>query len=116
LCGFVGVMLGGLVGVALGMTGGYICVHFVTSGTAFVPIVGWLSWGGHHLKLLRSVAWFAVGSLVASLSFCSLSPSVAWFMRALIVIVWSIPVLWQAFRLEEIRTHNSRIESPEAST
>lgn len=95
IAGTIGADRAGIAGVAWGMTLGYSTVSLLTSATAQVPALGWHAWFVHQARLMRTLAWYATGALLAAhLDFSSLP---AWSQlpaRCLFLAAWIVPALW----------------------
>lgn len=94
-CGVVGADLGGIVGVAWGMTAGYTSVFLFTSFAAAVPELGLSHWMFHTGRLGRTAAWFGFATLVAA--HAPLPDGVAsqaLAARLAILTAWLAPTLW----------------------
>jgi O-antigen/teichoic acid export membrane protein len=95
LGGWLGVGYLGIVGVAWGMTFGYLVVAMLTSATALVPFLGWKGWGAHLLRVAFVLAWFAAGAIVAGHRPIGVEGRWSEFsMRCLFLAIWILPALW----------------------
>jgi O-antigen/teichoic acid export membrane protein len=85
----------GIVGVAWAMTLGYCAVYILTSGVAFYDALGATGWMRHQLRLAKTLAWFAAGSLIAAHAPISLGNR--WLdlvARCVFLAAWGLPPLW----------------------
>ncbi len=85
----------GLVGVAWGMTVGYVIVYVTTTFLAFVPTLGIKGWLVHQRIVLGSICWFALGALLAAHGPTgSIEGWRAFSLRALFLFAWIAASLW----------------------
>lgn len=95
IAGTMGADRAGIVGVAWGMTIGYSTVSLLTSASAQVPALGWRTWLEHQGRLVRILAWYAAGAVLAAhLSVNSLPAWSQWPTRCLVLSAWILPALW----------------------
>jgi O-antigen/teichoic acid export membrane protein len=92
--GAVGADRAGIVGVAWGMTAGYLAVFALTSAAALVPLLGLRAWAGHLARLGGTSAWFAAGTLCSA--YLPMGISNPWAdlgTRCGLTSLWVVPTL-----------------------
>jgi O-antigen/teichoic acid export membrane protein len=95
LGGWLGAGAAGIVGVAWGMTFGYLIVAMLTSAAAFVPFLDWKGWGIHLLRVAASLAWFATGAILAGHGPIYVEGRwIGFSLRCLFLVIWIVPALW----------------------
>lgn len=85
----------GIVGVAQGMTVGYLAVYLLTTFVAFSGEMGVAGWLEEQLALAKSLGWYAAGVLCAAHAPLGFLPnSAAFALRCGFLVAWGLPALW----------------------
>ena len=91
-CGAIGAGVGGMIGVARGMSLGYAGVTLLTSSSAFVSLIGWRGWLRHAWKITISMGGFAAAAMIAAHSPMNLSRIAETLARAGILGLLCVPL------------------------
>lgn len=92
-CGAIGAGRSGMVGVAWGMSIGYSVAVLLTSASAFVPTLGWLSWAIHLLRIAGRLGGFAIAAILAAEAGLAGPWWGRWAARAAILAASGLPLL-----------------------
>ncbi len=92
-CGAVGAFRQGMVGVAWGMSIGYMGVFLTLSATAFVPVLGWQVWLVHCMKCISVLSLFLASAMIAAHRPLAGPAWVVWASRGGILASLGLPLL-----------------------
>lgn len=85
----------GIVGVAWSMSLGYAAVYLLTSLVAFRALLGDRAWWLHQSKVAADLAWFALGTIIAThMLIPSMERWLEFALRCLFLAAWVTPRLW----------------------
>jgi O-antigen/teichoic acid export membrane protein len=94
IAGMIGAVKQGIVGVAWGMTVGYLSVFLLTEASAFLPSLGMRAWMSHLGRLLVIHAWVGTGVLIALLVAPDIGRLAQVTIQIVLVLMWTLPVVW----------------------